>query len=70
MVEARHVDLVGEYPGATAVKTNELVDSALGGVLLIEEPYSLVNKGRRQSARSGAEAVRPSRGAPRTSGTT
>ena len=57
MVEARHVDLVGEYPGATAVKTNELVDSALGGVLLIEEPYSLVNEGGRQSARSGAEAV-------------
>jgi SpoVK/Ycf46/Vps4 family AAA+-type ATPase len=57
MVEARHVDLVGEYPGATAVKTNELVDSALGGVLLIEEPYSLVNEGDRQSARFGVEAV-------------
>jgi SpoVK/Ycf46/Vps4 family AAA+-type ATPase len=57
MVEARHVDLVGEYPGATAVKTNELIDSALGGVLLIEEPYSLVNEGDRQSARFGAEAV-------------
>jgi len=57
IVEADHVDLVGEYPGATAVKTNELVDSALGGVLLIEEPYGLVNEGDRQSARFGAEAV-------------
>jgi SpoVK/Ycf46/Vps4 family AAA+-type ATPase len=57
IVQARRVDLVGEYPGATAVKTNELVDSALGGVLLIEEPYSLVNEGGRQSARFGVEAV-------------
>jgi SpoVK/Ycf46/Vps4 family AAA+-type ATPase len=57
IVEARHVDLLGEYPGTTAVKTNELVDSALGGVLLIEEPYGLVNEGDRQSARFGVEAV-------------
>jgi SpoVK/Ycf46/Vps4 family AAA+-type ATPase len=57
IVEARHVDLVGGYPGATAVKTDELVDSALGGVLLIEEPYSLVNDGDRRSGRFGVEAV-------------
>ena len=40
------------------MKTNELVDSALGGTLLIEEPYSLVNEDDRQSGRFGAEAVR------------
>ena len=57
IVEARRMDLVGGFPGATAVKTNELVDSALGGALLIEEPYSLVNEGDRQSAGFGAEAV-------------
>jgi SpoVK/Ycf46/Vps4 family AAA+-type ATPase len=57
IVEARRVDLVGGYPGATAVKTSELVDSALGGALLIEEPYSLVNEGDRQGAGFGAEAV-------------
>jgi SpoVK/Ycf46/Vps4 family AAA+-type ATPase len=57
VVAARYVDLVGEYPGATAAKTNDLVDSALGGVLLIEEPYRLVKEGDWHSARSGAEAV-------------
>ncbi len=50
-------DLVGEYLGATAIKTNELIDSALGRVLFIDEAYSLVNEGDGQSDRFGAEAV-------------
>lgn len=57
IVQARSVDLVGGYPGATAAKTNELVDSAMGGVLLIEEASSLVNDADRQSSRFGVEAI-------------
>jgi SpoVK/Ycf46/Vps4 family AAA+-type ATPase len=57
VVEAQRSDLVGEYLGATAIKTNELIDSALGRVLFIDEAYSLVNEGDGQADRFGAEAV-------------
>src|SRR5450755_263141 len=57
VVEAHRADLVGEYLGATAIKTNELVDSALGRVLFIDEAYSLVNEGDGQTDRFGVEAV-------------
>ncbi|WP_248958788.1 AAA family ATPase [Sphaerisporangium perillae] len=57
VVEAQRADLVGEYLGATAIKTNELIDQALGGVLFIDEAYSLVNSGEGQPDRFGAEAV-------------
>ncbi|MFC6079954.1 AAA family ATPase [Sphaerisporangium aureirubrum] len=57
VVEASRADLVGEYLGATAIKTNELVDRALGGVLFIDEAYSLINSAEGQPDRFGAEAV-------------
>jgi SpoVK/Ycf46/Vps4 family AAA+-type ATPase len=57
VLEAQRADLVGEYLGATAIKTNELVDQALGGVLFIDEAYSLVNDGEGHSDRFGNEAV-------------
>jgi SpoVK/Ycf46/Vps4 family AAA+-type ATPase len=57
VIDARRADLVGEYLGATAIKTNELVDSALGGVLFIDEAYSLLNEGYPQGDRFGVEAI-------------
>ena len=40
-VEASRVDLVAEYVGQSAVKTKKVIDSAKGGVLFIDEAYSL-----------------------------
>jgi SpoVK/Ycf46/Vps4 family AAA+-type ATPase len=57
VIEAHRADLIGEYLGATAIKTNELIDSALGRVLFIDEAYSLVNEGDGQTDRFGVEAV-------------
>jgi SpoVK/Ycf46/Vps4 family AAA+-type ATPase len=57
VVEAHRADLVGEYLGATAIKTNDLIDSALGGVLFIDEAYGLMNEGDGQGDRFGSEAV-------------
>ncbi len=57
VVEAQRADLVGEYLGATAIKTNDLVNSALGKILFIDEAYSLVNEGDGQGDRFGHEAV-------------
>ncbi len=36
-------DLIGEYLGHTAIKTQKVIDSCLGGVLFIDEAYSLGN---------------------------
>jgi SpoVK/Ycf46/Vps4 family AAA+-type ATPase len=57
VVEAQRADLVGEYLGATAIKTNDLIDTAMGGVLFIDEAYSLVNDGEGHADRFGNEAV-------------
>ena len=57
VIEAHRADLVGEHLGSTAIKTNKLIDSAMGGVLFIDEAYSLNNVGYDGGDAFGAEAV-------------
>ncbi|PWH85220.1 AAA family ATPase [Brumimicrobium oceani] len=45
LVEASRQDLVAEFVGQTAVKTNKLIDKAMHGVLFIDEAYALTSRG-------------------------
>lgn len=54
LVETDRSGLVAEYVGQTAVKTNKIIDSALDGILFIDEAYSLVDGG---NSDYGKEAI-------------
>ncbi|EPD81020.1 MULTISPECIES: AAA family ATPase [Paenibacillus] len=54
LIEVERADLVGEYIGHTAIKTRDLIKKALGGILFIDEAYSLARGGEKDF---GKEAI-------------
>jgi stage V sporulation protein K len=54
VVECDRSQLVAEYVGQTAVKTNAVIDSALDGILFVDEAYTLASKGENDY---GKEAI-------------
>jgi len=49
IVKVKRSDLIGKYLGHTAVQTQRKIDEAYGGILLIDEAYSLGNPEGRDS---------------------
>lgn len=57
VIEAKRQDFVGQHLGSTAIKTSALIDSAMGGVLFIDEAYTLIQTGLSGGDAFGREAV-------------
>ncbi|MFF0530597.1 type VII secretion AAA-ATPase EccA [Nocardia amikacinitolerans] len=57
LIEAKRSDFVGQHLGSTAIKTNKLIDSAMDGVLFIDEAYTLIQTGLSGGDAFGREAV-------------
>ena len=57
LVEADRQMLVASYVGQTALRTKEIIDSAIGGTLFIDEAYTLAMKGESKDSDFGREAI-------------
>ncbi len=57
LVECDRQTLVGGYVGQTAIKTGEIIDRAMGGVLFIDEAYSLTEGGNSDYGKEAIEII-------------
>jgi stage V sporulation protein K len=57
VVEVERADLVGEYIGHTAQKTREHIRKALGGILFIDEAYSLARGGEKDFGKECIDCI-------------
>lgn len=57
LVEVGRADLVGEYVGQTAPKVKRAFDEATGGVLFIDEAYSLIPSSERDFGHEAISAI-------------
>ena len=57
LIEVERADLVGEYIGHTAHKTREQVKKAMGGILFIDEAYSLARGGEKDFGKESIDVL-------------
>jgi SpoVK/Ycf46/Vps4 family AAA+-type ATPase len=57
LVECDRQSLVGGYVGQTAIKTSDLINKAIGGVLFVDEAYSLTDGGANDFGREAVETL-------------
>ncbi|MDF2547916.1 MAG: stage sporulation protein [Anaerosolibacter sp.] len=57
LIEVERADLVGEYIGHTAVKVRDHIRKAIGGILFIDEAYSLARGGEKDFGKEAIDAL-------------
>ncbi len=57
LVEVERADLVGEYIGHTAARARDSIKKALGGILFVDEAYSLARGGDKDFGREAIDCL-------------
>ncbi len=57
IIEVERADIVGEYIGHTALKVKQQIKKAIGGILFIDEAYSLARGGEKDFGKEAIDAL-------------